>query len=181
MKIALGNANRARCLLWLAVVVVLASSGAGQTKPDFSGRWVLADPVAAPAQFPRTLLVQQPVYRTNDLGEPTFLDIVIERRFVGETRTDTYRIGVQGGVVSVVSPGGTTNRPPAQTRFFVRWEADRLVIETGSYSGSRREDGPYSERVETWELERSDRLCITFDDRGSAIASTSVTATYDKE
>jgi len=50
--------------------MLFASAAAGQTQPDFSGRWVLVDPVDATTNIPRTLIVQQPLVRTNVFGAP---------------------------------------------------------------------------------------------------------------
>jgi hypothetical protein len=168
-----------RTLLRFAVVsIILASSAAGQTQPDFSGRWVLIDPIDAAGSIARTLVVQQPIARTNAYGAPmppAFLKITIERHFVGDTRTDVYQIGLEGGKVF----GG--NAPIPQTRFSVRWDGDRLVIDTASYSGPSREAGPYTERSETWQLERQGTLRVTIDDRGSAIESMSITTRYRRQ
>jgi hypothetical protein len=163
--------------------MLFASAAAGQTQPDFSGRWVLVDPVDATTNIPRTLIVQQPIVRTNVFGAfmpPAFLRITIERQFVDDIRTDTYQIGLEGGVVRGVMPGVFPNAP-VETRFSVRWESDRLVMETGNYSGSTREAGPYTERVEIWQLDSKGALRVMTTDRGSAIATTTTTTTYRRE
>src|SRR3982074_1490403 len=138
-----------RTLSWLPVACMLfAAAAAGQTQPDFSGRWVLVDPVDATTNIPRILIVQQPIVRTNVYGAPmapAFLRITIERHFVDDIRTDTYQIGVEGGVVVGVSHGVAPKAPVPQTRFSVHWDSDRLVMETGNYSGPTREAGPYAE------------------------------------
>ena len=171
--------------IWLSMVLVFGSSGSSQAQPDFSGRWVLVDPLNTPVDLPRSMLVQQPLLTTNAFGQPMpprFLDITIERDFAAGPRTDTYRIGIQGAVVSVQPPDYTKpNRPNPQTRFAVRWDADRLIIDTVSYSGSKREDGPYTERTEMWELDSTGELRVTVNDRGSAMVSTSTTTMYRKE
>jgi hypothetical protein len=167
--------------------MLFAAGAAGQTQPDFSGRWVLVDPVDAPTNIPRALVVQQPIVRTNVYGAPmapAFLSITIERHFVDEIRTDTYRIGVLGGVISGVigrPSDGVAPKPVPQTKFFVRWEGDRLVMETGNYSGSTPEDGPYAERVEIWQLDSKATLRVTTTNRGSGIATTTSTTTYRRE
>ncbi len=70
--------------------------------------------------------------------------------------TDIYQIGVEGGGVGPVFPTGRGTGPDTnipRTRFSVRWEGNRLVIETGNYSGPTREAGPYPEHVEVWQLD----------------------------
>ena len=176
---------RRRTLSWLPVACMLfASAAAGRTQPDFSGRWVLVDPVDATTNIPRTLIVQQPIVRTNVFGAPmppAFLSITIERHFVDDIRTDTYQLGVEGGMVGGVSPGVTPNAPVPQTRFSVHWDSDRLVMETGNYSGSTREAGSYAERVEIWQLDSKGTLRVMTTDRGSAIAPATTTTTYRRD
>jgi hypothetical protein len=168
----------------VALLVSLDAELAAQEKPDFSGSWVLESGAQSAGDIPKALLVNQSIVRTNARGEPMkpfFRDITVTRYFVAGTRTDTYIIGTQGGVVTVLPPDGRPNRLNPQTRVAVRWDADRLIIDTGSYSGSRREDGPYTERTEVWELDSAGELRVTVNDRGSATASTSTTAMYRKE
>ena len=171
--------------LLLSMILMFGSSGSSQTRPDFSGRWVLVDSINTPADLPRSMSVQQPLVTKNQLGQPmppTYFKLTIERYFVAGSRTEAYFIGTQGGVVTVLPPDyARPNRPTPQTRVAVRWDGDRLVIDTGSYAGSKREDGPYTERTEMWELESIGELRVTINDRGSAMASTSSTAMYQRE
>jgi hypothetical protein len=87
--------------------------------------------------------------------------------------TDTYQIGVQGGVVG----GGGT-----ESRYSVRWEGNRLVIETGSYSDPARRDGPYSVHMEERQLDAAGRIVLSVTDRRSGAQETSntLTLTYQK-
>jgi hypothetical protein len=167
------------------MVLVFGSSGSTQAQPDFSGRWVLVDPLNTAAELPRSMSVQQPLITKNGLGQPmrpTYFKLTIERYFVAGTRTETYFIGTEGGVVTARPPDyGRPNRPNPQTRVAVRWDGDRLIINTGSYSGSRRDDGPYTERTEMWELDSAGELRVTVNDRGSTMESTSMTTIYRKE
>jgi hypothetical protein len=173
-----------RRLGWSSVLSILVAwMVAAQSQPDFSGRSVLALPERAGADVARTLTVRQPIVRTNVYGapmEPFFKEITIERQFVTHTHTDTYPIGVEGGVVGVTGSGRVTglgvNIP--ETRFSVRWEDNRLVIDTGSYSASTREAGPYTERTEAWQLDAAGMLTVTITDRASGAESTTSTATY---
>jgi hypothetical protein len=172
---------------WLSILSILVAATVGaQDKPDFSGRWILEPSTDVGPDVARSLTVRQPVVRTNVFGAPMpplFKELSVERQFVTDVRTETYQIGVVGGTVGGVVP---TNRAPApnvnasETRLWVRWENDRIVIDTGNYSGSSRETGPYSEHSEIWQLEAAGRLILSITDRGSGIASTTKTLTYRK-
>ena len=171
--------SSAACLTLLALFASAELSG--QSQPDFSGRWVLLRVEPADAQAAGTLIVQQPIVRTNVYGAPMapfFKSITIERQFVDATRTDNYPIGAQGGVVGGIIAGHDPLTPVPQTRFFVRWEDNRLVMDTGSYAGSSQEAGPYTERTETWRLDEAGLLTVTIVDRRSGAESTTFTATY---
>jgi hypothetical protein len=172
---------------WFSLLSILvAATVVAQDKPDFSGRWILEPTADVGPDVARSLTVRQPVVRTNVFGAPMppfFNELSVERQFVTGLRTETYQIGVVGGTVGGVVP---TNRAPAadanasEARFLVRWEDDRLVIDTGNYSGSSREAGPYSEHSEIWQLDAAGRLILSIMDRGSGIASTTKTLTYRK-
>src|SRR5215510_9387167 len=104
---------------------------AAQDKPDFSGRWVLVSSSTPDPSAAQTLTVRQTVTRTNVRGglmQPFFSTLIVKRQFADRATTDTYQIGVQGGIVGGIVGGGI-----AETRHSVRWEGNRLVIETGSY------------------------------------------------
>jgi hypothetical protein len=171
---------------WLSILsMFVAATVAAQDKPDFSGRWILESPADAGPDVARSLTVRQLVVRTNVYGAPMtpfFKELSVERQFGNDVRTETYQIGIEGGVVGVVSPNRATgpdvNVP--QTRFSVRWEENRLVIDIGSYSGPTRESGPYTEHTEVWQLDATGMLILSMTDRGSGIASTTKTLTYRK-
>jgi hypothetical protein len=155
-----------------------------QDKPDFSGRWILETSAGAGPDVARSLTVHQPVVRTNVYGAPTppfFKELSVERQFGTDVRTETYQIGGQGGMVFGALPASRGTAPDvnaSQTRFSVHWEDDRLVIDTGSYSGPTREAGPYTEHTEVWRLDAAGMLVLSTTDRGSGIASTTKTVTY---
>ncbi len=170
---------------WLSILSMLvAATVTAQDKPDFSGRWILETSSRAGPDVARSLTVRQPVVRTNVYGAPMpqfFKELSVERQFVTDVRTETYQIGVEGGIVGGVLPANRGTAPAvnaSRTRFSVRWEDNRLVIDTGSYSGRTREAGPYTEHVEVWQLDVVDRLIVSITDRGSGIASTTKTLTY---
>ena len=174
--------NRWVSILWILVAATVAA----QDKPDFSGHWILETAAAADPAVARSLTVRQPVVRTNVYGAPMppfFKELSVERQFVTGVRTETYQIGIEGGMVGAVRPanrgtGRDVNVP--QTRFSVRWEDDRLVIQSGSYSGPTRDAGPYTEHTQVWQLDAAGRLILSTTDRGSDVASTTKTLTYRK-
>src|SRR5262245_4825656 len=124
------------------LLMAIPAAVAAQDKPDFSGRWVLVSSSTPDPSAAQTLAVRQTVTRTNVRGgpmQPFFSALIVERQFADRAATATYQIGVQGGMVGGIVGGGG-----AETRRSVRWEGNRLVIETGSYSYPTRRDGPYS-------------------------------------
>ena len=161
--------------------VLCASPATGQTEPDFSGRWELVDPPDATPGVARTLVVQQPVVRTNVRGEPIppgFLNITIERHFLAETRVETHRIGVQGGVVGGLASGGAPGVAAPRTTFSVRWNGRRLVMQSANYSGLTPESSPDTDRTETWQLDPTGSLRVTLVIRESGRNTTELVALY---
>ena len=175
---------RNACLPMLAIL--LAATVTAQDQPDFSGRWVLDASVAADPDVARSLTVRQPIVRTNVHGAPIapfFRELSVERQFVTGARTDVYQIGIEGGVVGGVAPsnrGDAAGPNVSQTRFSVRWEDNRLVINSGRYSGPTREPGAYTEHTEIWQLDGAGTLMLSITDGGSGRASTTKTLTYRK-
>jgi hypothetical protein len=164
-----------------------------QDKPDFSGRWKWSSTAVPGAQFPPSLIVRQSIARTNARGdsiEPYFKDVSVEREFPSGTRAETYLIGVVGGRVSGVDTRmGATLEAGFQTTYAVRWEGGRLIFESGRYEGPVRaaqsvaelRAGPYSERVEMWELGSDGLLTISITTRGSNIQLTTQSAIYVRQ
>jgi hypothetical protein len=144
--------------LWLCVPLFLvAGTIAAEGKPDFSGRWVLVNAAESASAAARGLVVRESF-------EAPVTVMTVERRLENGVRSDTYRIGLSGGLVGGTAADGRGTA----TRFSVTWDGDKLVIETGSYSGPTRESGPYSEHNEVWSLDSQGRLVITVTDRGTA-------------
>jgi len=164
------------------LLMAIPTAVAAQDKPDFSGRWVLVSSSTPDPSAAQTLSVRQTVTRTNVRGgpmQPFFSTLIVERQFADRAATATYQIGVQGGMVGgIVGGGGAESR--TETRHSVRWEGNRLVIETGSYSGPTRSDGPYSEHTEEWQLDAAGRLVLSVTERGSGAQEVSNTLTYQK-
>jgi hypothetical protein len=164
----------------LVLSVAAATAQDKPDKPDFSGRWVLEKPEPAGPDDPRALIVRQPIARTNAFGapmKPYFKELAVSRHFSDAVRSETYQIGMMGGVVGGTVGGGVA----PQSRFSTTWQGDRLVMETGTYSGSTAESGPYTERIETWHLTAEPKLVITVTNRGSGMATTTRTLTYGKQ
>jgi hypothetical protein len=160
------------------LLTAIPTAVAAQDKPDFSGRWVLVSSRTPDPSAAQMLTVRQTVTRTNVRGgpmQPFFSALIVERQFADRAATATYQIGAQGGMVGGIVGGGV-----AETRHSVRWEGNRLVIETGSYSGPARSDGPYSERTEEWQLDAAGRLVLLVTERRSGALEASNTLTYQK-
>ena len=133
---------------------LMASTVTGQDKPDFSGRWVLLNSARGDVDVPLALVVRQPVTRTTASGapmEPFFSALVIEREFSTHSQTETYQIGVGGGIVS----------GSFRTTYSVRWEGNRLFIA----ARSPRDLGPDTEHIEEWELDATRTLVIRVTNR----------------
>jgi hypothetical protein len=144
------------------------STATARDLPDFSGRWVLEEPLPSAAEMPRALSVRQSLVRTNVRGEamePFYRDLTVERQFEGATRSETYWIGVQGGTVHGLREDGSRTGP--STHQSVKWEGRSLVIETGSYTGSTPETGVWTERREIWSLDPDGRLRLAITTRSS--------------
>lgn len=168
----------------LVLLLLIAASVRAQDKPDFSGHWVLENPQEFTSDIARALTVRQSIEGSTARGtpmEPFFSDLTVEREFSTGARSESYQIGVVGGVVGGVDragPGAGPDGHSPQTRFAVRWDGNRLVIETGTYSGPTRESGPYTEHTEAWSLDAQSRLVITLTDRRSGGESATRTLTY---
>jgi len=146
---------------------------------DFTGRWILEPSSSASAETPSALSVRQSLATTNARGDamqPFFKDITIEREVEGSTRAETHQIGVVGGVVSATSGGRSWGSHEA-----VMWDANTLVIESGSFTGERPETGVWSERREAWSLDSGGRLHVAITTRSSSDAPRSAAAVYRRE
>jgi hypothetical protein len=162
------------------ILVVLAAIGlAAQNGPDFSGRWILASSEQSGPDIPRALSVRQSLVRTTVRGEPMkpfFKDIAIDREFESGTRSETFTIGVVGGVVPGVRADGTPSGP--RGHHAVKWDGNALVFESGSYSGETPETGAWAERREVWTLDPDGRLRLTITTRSSDDVARTVALIY---
>jgi hypothetical protein len=165
------------------VVLWTAAAAVAQDQPDFSGRWVLDSATQPTIAIPRALVIRQSVVRTNVYGAPIgpfFRDVAVEREYDSGTRSDSYRIGVVGGMVPGVAADGTP-RGTRRTYHSVTWKDQALVFESGSHTGPGPGTGEWAERRETWALDSDGRLVVAVATRGSHEASTTTTAAYRRQ
>jgi hypothetical protein len=146
-------------------------------KPDFSGQWVLVNSTDSATSVAHELTVHESIARQSVQGatiDPPLITLTFERQATSGTRSQTYTVGTEGGIV-----GGVTSGQSTRTRFSVKWEDDRLVIDTRSYSES--DSGPYVKREEVWSLDAQDRLFIAVTERASGIEPKTSSFTYRRQ
>lgn len=168
-----------RTSLWpLLLTSLVAVVVEAQEKPDFSGSWVLQDPSHPGVDIPRVLIIRQPLRRTTARGEPmppVFLDLTVEKHFEGDVRSDTYHIGTEGAT-GTFGVGGSRS----SSRFSVRWDGNRLRIESTIYPTS--DTSLYTEHEEVWWLDEQGNLLIAVVNRRSdSAAAATRTLTYRRQ
>jgi hypothetical protein len=172
----------------IALSMLVGALVQAQDGVDFTGRWILESPLSASAETPRALSVRQSLLTRNVRGEPMrpfFNDISIEREVEGNTRTEMHEIGVVGGTVT----GGVVGGPISSSgraenlrgHFAVKWDANTLVFESGSYTGQSPETGVWTERREAWSLDSDGRLHVVITARGFSDAPRTVAAVYQRQ
>ena|ERR1700730_3670093 len=170
------EAPHVRTALWFVLVAVsMTARLAAQDMPDFSGHWVLESGSQATADIPQTLSVNQSLVRTNVRGEPMkpfFRDITVARELQSGTRSETYQIGVEGGLISGRADGGVD---ALRRHHRVVWDAQTLVIENSSYTGPTPESGEWTERREVWSLDPGGQLRLRITTRSSVDPARTVT------
>ena len=169
-----------RMRIWLGLLISLtAGTTSAQEKPDFTGRWVLVTSTDGATNVASAMSVRQWFEHTASVrGVPIGLpNIEIDRQFQTGVRSESHQIGVEGGMTTV-SAG--VNVPRVRTRYAVKWDGDRLVVETGRYSGPTQESGRYSEHDEVWSLDKKGRLVLTVTDRGSGTEPRTTQLIYGK-
>jgi hypothetical protein len=172
----------AACVLLL----LIAATPAAQTpiKPDFSGQWGLVNPSDSGPNIPQTLMVRQSIETKSVRGTPIerfFRFLTVNREFKTGVRSESYEIGMGGRIVGGLDKSGAGLGPNGQspeTQVAVKWEGNRLVIETGVYSGPTRKSGPYAEHEELWSLDSEGMLHITVTDRGSGTEPKTTNLSY---
>ena len=171
-----------KALCGVVLTVLVASSLPAQGGPDFSGRWVLESPSPPAPDTPKALSVRQSVASTNVRGEPMrpfFKAITIDREFESGTRSETHQIGVRGGVVPGLDADGKPNG--RRQHHAVRWDANALVFENGSYAGQSPEARVWTERSESWSLDSDGRLHVDITTRSSVDAARTVASVYARQ
>jgi hypothetical protein len=162
----------ALCVL-LTVAVWAAAVDGSQAPPDFSGRWV-RESVLPPGDAPTRLVVRQSIVQTNVRGEPMapfVKDLTVTRESSTGVFTETLQLGVVGGSVP-----GSDGGPRSHCR--VAWEDTRLVIETGTFTGSAPGRGDWTERREVWAVGPDGLLHVSITHASSGGASRTVTVVY---
>src|SRR5262249_2516917 len=150
-----------RVLVSASLAVALAVIAAAQDQPDFSGHWVLVDPLRPGADVARSLTIRQPIVRTTARGAPmppAFLELTVERQSEQAVRAESYMIGSEGGS----SSGGPG---VGETRVSVLWRGDRLFIATHHTTGPSRDATTTTEHTEEWSFDERGRLVIVVVDR----------------
>lgn len=173
----MGNA-----LCGVVLTMLVGSSLPAQDGLDFSGRWVLESPSPPAPDTPKALSVRQSVASANVRGEPmrpSFKSITIDREFESGARSETQQIGVRGGVVPGLGADGKPNG--RRQHHAVRWDANTLVFESGSYAGQSPEAGVWTERSESWSLDSDGRLHVAITTRSSADAASTVALVYARQ
>jgi hypothetical protein len=87
------------------------------------------------------------------------------KQFETGVRSESYRIGTEGGTVGIAGPGQNSSR--SESRTSVLWQGDRLHIVVSRYSGLAPDSGPQVEHSEEWWLDEQDKLHIVVLDRRS--------------
>jgi len=149
----------------------LAALFAAQGKPDFSGRWVLANPHKSSDGVAREMTVRHTPNEPDASGGL----LHIERRFRDSlsVESESLAVGVFSGTVNGIRPGET--EAFVSSRMSVTWNGNRLVIEKSSYSGP----GTAAQHVEEWSLSRGNTLLITMSDRvGGSLQPKTVRVIY---
>ena len=154
-----------RMTMGLCVLVfVIGGASAAQSRPDFSGQWVLASPTDAASDAAPELVIGQAVGMTGVI-------LVVDRRSKDGVRSERYRTGVRQ---FVERRDGTT------TRLLVRWDGDTLVIQRDSYSGQIAGSQLDTEHQELWSIDPKGMLVMTAADRSGGAEPRTTTLVYRK-
>jgi hypothetical protein len=117
------------------------------------------------------------VIRTNVRGEPiepAVDEVAVTRVFDDDSRSETYRMGVESGQAS-----GHPGLPTVLTWQQARWDDRALVIETRGSAGST--ESGRSERREVWSLDSRGRLRLAVTVRTSTQTSRTVIVLYRRQ
>jgi hypothetical protein len=167
------RAGRAATVGALTLWCLVGGAGSAQSKPDFSGYWVVESPRASDPDIPRVLGVRHAKYpRTGGRqSERADLEIVdVERRVPEGVGWTTHQFDLTDGKLA---SGDTQVYPSA------RWDGVTLLLDNRFTDRHGRTLDDWVERREQWRLE-SGRLRINTSVTGSARAPRTVTARYRK-
>lgn len=173
-------------LATIAAFALALALGAGAQlprEPDFSDEWVLVSLSGAATEQASALTVTQELTRTNIRGEPItpfYSSITIERHFNGRAvpEKSTFYIAIGGTVPGI--PAGQSSPQGEWTSESVKWQGDRLVINTTRSPQPPDQPGPHSEHQEVWSLDRDGRLLIIVSDRKSGSAPIAIRLVYKR-
>jgi len=155
----------------LALIAGVVAAAAAQDHPDFSGRWQLVDPPRPGPDVARALTVRQPLVSTTAFGTPmppAYLELTVERQLEQTVHTESYKLGVEGGLF-----GGGPDGPHQESYFACIWRGDHLFITRGLTSGPTPDVRTTSSHSEDWSFDDRGRLIIVVVDReGDALPTT---------
>ena len=154
---------RMTMLLWV-LASVIGGASAAQSKPDFSGQWVLASPTDVGSDAAPELAISQAI------GTPGAILVVVRRSKDG-VRSERYRTGVRQFV---------ERRDGSNTRLLVRWDGDTLVIKRDSYSDQAAGSRLDTEHQELWSIDPKGMLVMTVADRSVGAEPRTTTLVYRK-
>jgi hypothetical protein len=161
-----------------ALSVLLAAGGQTPKEPDFSGRWVLVAPDAAPSDVPRVLIVHQHLRRTDVRGKP-----MKPFWYLLTVEGDDLKSGIPSGIYYFFGEGSVGGSVPRRmTADSVRWDEDKLVITSENWI--ERENGTresLEQHTEVWSLNARGQLVIFGSDKKGDGESTTRNVTYRKE
>jgi len=165
-----------KALSILLLVSLKVAATTSQDRPDFSGTWSLVSSNPSPANAPQTLVVSATFRRQSVNGtpiNPPLVTLAVESRFGNAIRSNTYDVGMTGGVVG----GLPSNGPQTSSRYSTRWEGDRLIVHVARYTGGKLT----SEHGEVWSLDGQGMLTVAITDRIVGDTATATTLIYRRQ
>lgn len=159
---------------WL--VVALACLGMAQASAQsneglrvFEGRWLRVVPADLDPNLPTALTVEWVPGRPTD-------SVVIARQVGGRTLTDSYRIGIVGGMTGgVVGGPGEPNLRATENQYFSKWDG-----QTFSFGNEvRASDVAWGHR-ESWVVDERGRLIATTVDHNTGTPSVTRELVYTR-
>ncbi len=152
-----------------------------ETKPNFSGQWVLESTSTPGSEDARTRSVQHGIRQTPARGgsiTAALESIAIER---DGSVVQSHQIGIVGGVVGgIVAGKDADGRPMGPVRSYaVKWDGNTLMFESESHGQTAAD--PWTERREAWSLDEAGRLRIVLTTRSSDSSARTLTLLYRRQ